>query len=404
MVGVAPEDMVWNYDTTYALGLYKTMGRTLGIWPLDNKSFVTKMRLTFIIFLQVWTCIDISKKLLIKSDCGTIIETMDVISWIVCGLLTAIKVIFLTIYKDKMYPIIYSAVEDWSTIVDKQSRFIMLQYAYVGRIVAIIQMSGAYIACFIQLFTRLPFIISFWNDGLNSTVAVQGVPPWPSCWVSADMTFYHYIFHFIVQSFILLVIGTVYNGCDTFFFGIAMHICGQFVVFQKNFRHLHAMDNSILNVNQLKYFVKRHKYLLELADNFEETYNLVILIHVGAATVLICASGIVVLISLQSLDLVTIGGMMMRISLTYVILFMYSYAGEKLCNEVANIQMAVYNISWYEMPIATRKDMIFMIMRCNSPFNLTAGKLCDMNLSNFANIVKSMASYFSILRLMLIEK
>lgn len=216
---------------------------------------------------------------------------MDVISWIVCGLLTAIKVIFLTIYKHKMYPIICSAVEDWSTIVDKQSRFIMLQYAYVGRIVAIIQMSGAYIACFIQLFTRLPFIISFWNDGFNSTVAVQGVPPWPSCWVSADMTFYHYIFHFIVQSFILLVIGTVYNGCDTFFFGIAMHICGQFVVFQKNFRHLHAMNNSILNVNQLKYFVKRHKYLLELADNFEETYNLVILIHVGAATVLICASG-----------------------------------------------------------------------------------------------------------------
>lgn len=110
------------------------------------------------------------------------------------------------------------------------------------------------------------------------------------------------------------------------------------------------------------------------------------------------------LISLQTLDLVTVGGMMMRISLTYVILFMYSYAGEKLCNEVANIQMAVYNISWYDMPIATRKDMIFMIMRCNSPFNLTAGKLCDMNLSNFANIVKSMVSYFSILRLMLIEK
>ncbi|KAK0182970.1 hypothetical protein PV327_001049 [Microctonus hyperodae] len=273
----------WSPDVTYALGFYRIIGRIMGIWPLDNEDINSKKR--------VGECIDLMRRFLNNGNCGDILDMINVLTWFACAIMTAIKVIFLTVHQYKLYPIISSAVDDWSTISNEKSRLIMLRYALIGRKVFIIQMFGAYIAVFANLFIRLPFIISFWNDRFNPNVTIEGVPPWPSCWVPADLTFNHFIFFFLVQSGVVLVIGTVYNGCDTFFFGIAMHLSGQFVVLRKNLEHLNEMNKSIQYTDRLKYFVKRHKHILRLANNFEDTYNLVILIHVGTAAVLICSSG-----------------------------------------------------------------------------------------------------------------
>ncbi|KAK0086192.1 hypothetical protein PV325_003615 [Microctonus aethiopoides] len=302
----------------------------MGIWPLDNKDIYSKIRIVFIIIVQVGECIDLIRRFLNNGNCANILDTITVLIWFGCAMMTAVKVIFLTVYQYKMYPIINSAVDDWSTTFDEKSRSIMLKYALISRRVFIIQMTGSYFALFINLFIKLPFIISFWNDRFNPNVTVEGVPPWPSCWAPADLTFHYYIFLFLVQSGVLLVIGTVYNGCDNFFFGIAMHLSGQFVVLQKSLEHLNEINKAVQCTDRLKYFVKRHAHLLRLANNFEDTYNLVILIHVGTSAVLICSSGVAMLISLQSLDLVEITDIMCRILFTYVIIFLYSYVGEEL--------------------------------------------------------------------------
>ncbi|KAK0182969.1 hypothetical protein PV327_001048 [Microctonus hyperodae] len=320
----------WNSDVKYALGFYRMIGRIMGIWPLDNKDINFKLRIVFIIIVQVGECIDLMRRFLNNGNCGDILDMMNVLIWFTCAIMTAIKVIFLTVHQYKLYPIIISAVDDWSTTSDEKSRSIMLRYALIGRTVFIIQMTGAYVAVFTNLFIKLPFIISFWNDRFNHNITIEGVPPWPNCWVPVDLTFHHYILLFLAQCGVLFVIGTVYNGCDTFFFGIAMHLSGQFVVLQKNLEHLNEMNKSVQYTDRLKYFVKRHKHILRLASNFEDTYNLIILIHVGIAAVLICSSGITMLISLRSLDLFAITAIMSRILLTYVIIFLYSYVGEEL--------------------------------------------------------------------------
>lgn len=45
--------MIWNSDTFYALGLYKIIGRILGIWPLEFKDIFSKIRLTFVTIISV---------------------------------------------------------------------------------------------------------------------------------------------------------------------------------------------------------------------------------------------------------------------------------------------------------------------------------------------------------------
>ncbi|KAK0182963.1 hypothetical protein PV327_001042 [Microctonus hyperodae] len=393
------EEFSWNSDTIHALGLYRTLGRALGIWPLNYFDIFSYIRVAFIAIIQLWMSIDLTHQLLIKGNCGAVTELVDVLTLITCGILTAAKVIILKIYEHNVYIIVSSAVEDWTNVTDEKSRRAMLKYAKIGRTVFIIQMIGAYTAGFLLIFTRLTFITALWSDPTNSSI-IRQVPIGPSCWLSSDLSAYNYAICYIIQSIQLFVVCTGYNGSDTYFFGIAMHVCGQFESLHMSIENFDKIKDNVNRRHEIIKFSKRHKHLLVLADNFEQTYNIIIFVQVGADTILICISGIVLLISLQARNFMIVSELVIRTYLVYVQLFMYSYVGEKLSEQAQKLQDAIYKISWYNMAPDLVRDMSFIIMRCNYPFSLTAGKVCVMNLSNFKNIIKAMGSYFSMLRLM----
>ncbi|KAK0071535.1 hypothetical protein PV325_012732, partial [Microctonus aethiopoides] len=210
------------------------------------------------------------------------------------------------------------------------------------------------------------------------------VPLWPICW--APKTKFDFTFAFINQVFITVIVVICYSGCEGFFFGTAMHLTGQFEKLHRNPKYLETAENSMQQTRQFVKFIKRHKHLLTLANNFEEAYNIIILVHVGVDIIIPCVSGILLLISIKNADYVTVGAMIVRIFLAYLQLFVYSYVGEQLSSQASKLQAAIYNSPWYNMSSDVVKDMIFVIMKCNYPFNLTAGKIYDMNISNFTGI------------------
>lgn len=103
-------------------------------------------------------------------------------------------------------------------------------------------------------------------------------------------------------------------------------------------------------------------------------------------------------------DPIVIGGFVIRIYLVYMQLFIYCLVGEHLSTEARKLQAAVYNIPWYEMNPKIVKNVVFIMMRNNYLYKLTAGKMYTMNYANFIGIIKAMGSYFSILRLMVISE
>lgn len=373
----------------------------------------------------MWLCIDIIEQFLVKGNCGTMAEVVDMMSWIAVGFSTSVKVISLTIYQENMEKILTTAVIDWSKTIDQKSRSIMLRYAAIGRIGAIMQMVSAYSVAFLQITRCLPAIIVTLNHQSNSSVP-SCVPLWPICW--APKTKLDFTFNFINQVIISVIVVICYAGCEGFFFGTAMHLTGQFEELHRNPKYLEAAENSVQQTRKLVKFIKRHKHLLTLANNFEEAYNIIILVHVGVDIIIPCVSGnfysfrtifdndthksislliyiigILLLISIKNADYVTVGAMIVRIFLAYLQLFVYSYVGEQLSSQASKLQAAIYNSPWYNMSSDVVKDMIFVIMKCNYPFNLTAGKIYDMNISNFTGIVKTISSYFSVIRLMLVD-
>ncbi|KAH0557935.1 hypothetical protein KQX54_013072 [Cotesia glomerata] len=250
-----------------------------------------------------------------KGNCGAVTELVDVISLIACGFVTVVKVIVPRVYHTEMNVIVNSAINDWKTVNNKRYRLIMLKYAYIGRVVFIVQMIGAYAAGFPLIISKLPFIMVLWSNDRNDSASMHTVPIGPSCWVSSDISMFHYIFYYIFQSIQLLVVCTAYIGADTYFFGIAMHVCGQFALLSHSLDNIYSNGDIVIQKHELSLFIKRHKHLLLLANNFEETYNLIILSQVAIDTLLICISGIVLLMTMHTRDLVVIVGLIIRIYL-----------------------------------------------------------------------------------------
>ncbi|XP_044599618.1 odorant receptor coreceptor-like [Cotesia glomerata] len=84
-------------------------------------------------------------------------------------------------------------------------------------------------------------------------------------------------------------------------------------------------------------------------------------------------------------------------------IFIYCYAGDELSSRLQDSRVAVYSCCWYSFPTSTRKDIIYIMQRLNKEYHLSAGKFYHMNLPHFTDIVKTMVSFFSVMRLVIFE-
>lgn len=81
----------------------------------------------------------------------------------------------------------------------------------------------------------------------------------------------------------------------------------------------------------------------------------------------------------------------------------YTFAGDHLEMKSAALAYATYDCEWYELPASVAKDFQIILLRASIPHQLTAGRFVPMNMMTFKDILKSTASYLSVLRVMLDE-
>lgn len=82
-------------------------------------------------------------------------------------------------------------------------------------------------------------------------------------------------------------------ACDSFFFSITMHLCGQLELLRIQFTEIskkHYEEKRHGNV--LRPLVKRHCQLIALTKNIEDAFNINILLRLVIISVVIAASGI----------------------------------------------------------------------------------------------------------------
>lgn len=83
--------------------------------------------------------------------------------------------------------------------------------------------------------------------------------------------------------------------------------------------------------------------------------------------------------------------------------FMFTHACDALQYQSESIVLTIYNTTWYELPYATIKDLIFIMMRTRIPLQLTAGKFFYITRRTTTDILKTAMTYISFLQVTMEE-
>jgi len=81
-------------------------------------------------------------------------------------------------------------------------------------------------------------------------------------------------------------------------------------------------------------------------------------------------------------------------------LTLYSFIGDYLKSEMEEVGLSIYQSSWCDFPTKLMRSMTFVLMRMESPVALQAGNFVMINLPTYMSILKTSASYLSVLRVM----
>nr|XP_012222765.1 PREDICTED: uncharacterized protein LOC105672427 [Linepithema humile] len=202
---------------------------------------------------------------------------------------------------------------------------------------------------------------------------------------------------------ISLVYG-IDSTADSFFFALTMHLCGQLELLRIRINELGKQMNEKNHYRyNLRSWIKRHYELIALAKNIEDSFNINLLIRILIITFTIAISGMRSLVSMKHQNYTDVAKSMMFIQYYIIQSFLFTHAGDALQNQSESIVLAIYNITWHELPYTTVKDLILIMMRTKIPLQLTAGKFFYITRRTTTDILKTALTYISFLQVTMEE-
>ncbi|KAK2588073.1 hypothetical protein KPH14_004138 [Odynerus spinipes] len=391
----------WNRETVYVLRIYEKYLGSIGVWPLDAENFESNVRWSLAMLIQMTTISNLSLE--IHRHCVDLDDTMDAFLMLLSSLVSMSKLFLARLNCRHTRALISSIVEDLSTLIDSPEREIAMRYATKGRFVssAILYLGYASGLSFVLRTLPLYYVLpSGKGHNPNETEDVRATTYFLSTYcVFGEQSGLWRAAILLLQAMQIFVNATSHCGTDGLFFGIVMYVCGQFELCRMNFADL-GRDES-RSGEKIGSLVRRHCRLIRLADNLEEAFNMIILVQLLMSAFLLCVEGFQMLVSLDANDTVASAKHAVLIITMLVQLFLYSYAGDKLESKTEELVLGVYGSPWYDFDASLAKNVSFVILHGRIPRRVTAGKFVSMNLFTFKEIVKTSASYMSVLRIML---
>ncbi|KAF7997699.1 hypothetical protein HCN44_008872 [Aphidius gifuensis] len=326
------------------------------------------------------------------------------ISLVTTVILSLTKILFIRLKSKNMFKIINNAVNDWQSVLNYERKKIMKKFAKKARKILIYQMAFSFMTVNMMILDSLPVS----HDNLNLTADSQLLNSFPMktkyYFGYTELSWYKYTALYFLQiiQLIFCVIGNVGNDC--YFFGMAMHLSGQFVTLQLQTKDFETEIKKSYNcTNYIKNFVKKHQQLMDTANCLKESFNFILIVQLANNAFSVLLMGIQMILNIRSGDNVTTINAIVIILVVSLQLFLYCHAGEELKYHSESLRTALFRSSWYNMPNYNVKNILFIMLRASKAFNLTAGSVYNIDINSFTKIVKGMGSYFSVLQALFIE-
>ncbi|XP_024887994.1 uncharacterized protein LOC112464934 [Temnothorax curvispinosus] len=390
----------WNTGINYGFSTIKSMMWILGLWPLQRNNVVYTIQ-WFIMFMTVsLTVINV----LIEpfKSCDADRDGFEILRIIENSTHGWLSIIFPRIYMKKIAVNLNSAIDDWlSPAIKKEWRVIMMAYARTGRLVARTHLIVGIIAGILW------FTSAFLSNKQETGTIGNGTATWnfvfPSTCLYKGISYSTYKILFamqIIQASVLLIAEC---ACDVFFFSIIMHLCGQLELLRIQFTMI-SKTRYDEKRHVLGPLIKRHCQLIALAKNIEDAFNINILLRFLIISIAIAISGIGILLSIKQQNYQEVIKMFLSTQFYMGQVFLYTYAGDMLQNQSESIVYAVYSSEWHEISPIMMKDLIFVMMRMNTPLRISAGKFFYLTRNTMTDILKTTLTYISFIRVTLINE
>ncbi|XP_018341758.1 PREDICTED: uncharacterized protein LOC108748223 [Trachymyrmex septentrionalis] len=355
--------MLFHRDITVTLSVHRFALSWVGIWPVVPMS---------IYFTEIYYCN--SKK------------SLDSITTGAAAALALTRLITPRIHREELLEVIASMMDDWAMQKDKKVRWIMEKYATMSTRVTMLT------------FILVGIIISGYAvTAISAITAKTGQLDNNRSQSCVFQTASLQQAFMVVQAMQMFTTGIVTFGTTSFFFGQVMHLCSQFDALCIKLSEFRVSEAR----RAIAEAIQRHCQLIRLAECMEESFNANVLLYLFVTSTLMCIDGYVLIASLS------IGNLSMIIRSTSILLLMliqlsfYTFAGDYLEMKSTALCYATYDCDWYELPASIAKDFQIILMRASIPHQLTAGKFVVLNMMTFKDILKSTATYLSVLRVML---
>ncbi|CAL7938187.1 unnamed protein product [Xylocopa violacea] len=387
----------FNKDIAYAMTPLKILSWPVGTWPLQVYNVFSNLRTILTIsFVLLMIAVVQTELYLDSSDAG---KNLDVLVITICGILAVSKVMCFRIWPAGLIANFTSAVKDYKELNDDVKRGILRHHAYISRVVCASVILCAYFAA--ALFSVVPMIVEEEEEAVNATEADIIEYPIPSEYTLAIINMPHSLVLLIsvVELLMLFATDTANLGSDLMFIGITFHLCGQVEVLKLDFSRLAGEGERV--AKRFRGLVKRHIYLLKLANMLNETISSILVVQLFSSCILICISGFQCILALSVGNMVLVIKAFMVMSALLVQLLVYSYVGDYLNRRMESVGNTVYSCSWYDLPSSVAKDIVYVIMRAQDPVQLSAGNFFIVNLETYMSILKTSVSYLSVLRLLM---
>ncbi|XP_011684707.1 PREDICTED: odorant receptor 13a-like [Wasmannia auropunctata] len=387
-------------DYNYAVQVIRVIMRMIGVWPIPRyASYAERIatRLQNVLCYFLFAFIVVPGLLLMFLKERNFKRRVRLLGPILNCWMGCLKYTLLVYHAREILSCLKQARQDWRETVDWRDRKVMLSKAKIGRKFAIFSAVFMYVGG-LSYRTLVPLSKGRMLTPMNTTVRALSCPSYFVKFDEQASPAYEIVF--TLQFFAGLLTYSVTVGAAGLAAFFIMHVCGQLGILIGKLQHLSDMPEpedravAILLADIVEHQIKVKSFLKQV----EETMRYVLLVEIVGCTILLCLTGYYVIMEWESSDATAMLTMSVILTSFTISIFTNCYVGQLLTDQSIKVGSMTSTMNWHRLPYKRARTLILVMAVSNMPTKISAGKMIEMSLPTFSNIVKTSMAYFNLLR------
>ncbi|XP_072744250.1 uncharacterized protein [Anoplolepis gracilipes] len=388
--------MDFSGDHYYKLN--RTFLSIIGLWPHHN---IILRRIQGIIssFILISVIIpQLIKLIMAKYDVDIILRVLS--SVLPFMLFTVKYVTFYFVTKD-IKKLMKQIQNDWNTLTDNNELEIIHRYAKTAKLCTISLAILIYVS--LIMIICIQYIPSFFNiiAPRNKSRRVELLF---QVEYFIDQEKYYHIIQFHLDIGLIFAAITI-QSTESFCLSLAIHAFGMFKI--ASYRMEHIIDKSASNIfvkkhctlhNNIVAAVNGHRRAIEFSEIIKSTFAIpylaLILLGVTSTSVNLFLFLEIVMSTNAVSDLIRA---IIFVVCHFIYMFATNYAGQKFIDHDADVYKKICNVQWYNAPLRTQKQILFIIQKARKAYHVDVGGLYCPSLEGFTTLASASLSYFTVL-------